>query len=139
MSKADEPAGSPSIKVTDRRAFSSDGTRREADAAPESRSPDAQTASPPSLGAQLPGVDMATLVISFRGSALLDLGLLKDPSMPDRPPNLDGARQMIDILSLLRDKTRGNLTRDESELLDQVIEELQLHWVRARQAPPANP
>jgi hypothetical protein len=41
---------------------------------------------------------------------------------------------MIDILVLLREKTRGNLDPDERELLEQVIEELQLHWVRVSQS-----
>lgn len=141
---SDEGQRPPEIKVTDRRSFAPDGTRRAdgsdapvAGAAHERSAPEVATheaSRDPQPANGLPGVDFAQIVISFRTSALLDLGLLKDPSIPEGPLRLDGARQMIDILVLLRDKTRGNLSADEGELLEQVIEELQLHWVRVSQA-----
>ncbi len=48
-------------------------------------------------------------------------------------PNLEGAAQMIEILTLLEEKTRGNLTAEERQLLEQVLYELRMRFVEAKQ------
>ena len=53
-----------------------------------------------------------------------------------REPNLPAAQQMIDILSLLEAKTRGNLTAEERQLLEQLLYELRLRYVEATQTAP---
>ena len=51
--------------------------------------------------------------------------------------NLDGAAQMIEILSLLEQKTRGNLTAEERQLLEQVLFELRMRFVEIQNGPGA--
>jgi hypothetical protein len=70
-----------------------------------------------------------TFVLSLAGSAAIHFGDLPDPSSGERfEPNLEGALQMIDILSLLDVKTRGNLTAEERQVLEQVLHELRLRF-----------
>ena len=69
-------------------------------------------------------------VLSLASTAAIHFGDLPDPiSGQPSAPNLDGAAQMIEILSLLDQKTRGNLTADERQMLDQVLYELRLRFV----------
>jgi hypothetical protein len=75
-------------------------------------------------------LSFTTFVLSLASSAAIHFGDLADPSS-GRPsePNLEGARQMIDILALLDVKTRGNLTAEERQVLEQVLYELRLRFV----------
>ena len=54
-----------------------------------------------------------------------------------KPPNLEGASQMIDILAMLEEKTRGNLTAQERSLLEQVLYDLRMRFVAAQQQAPS--
>ncbi len=79
-------------------------------------------------------MSFATLVISLSTSALIHLGVAPDAA--DAPPkpelNLPLARQTIDILEILREKTRGNLDEGESQLLEQLLHDLRLRYVAAK-------
>lgn len=70
-------------------------------------------------------------VLSLASSAAIHFGDLPDQSGARGEPNLDGAAQMIEILSLLDQKTRGNLTAEERSVLEQVLYELRLRFVEA--------
>jgi Domain of unknown function (DUF1844) len=71
-------------------------------------------------------------VISLASTAAIHFGDLPDPLSGERAePNLDGAAQMIEILALLDEKTRGNLTAEERQMLEQVLYELRLRFVTA--------
>jgi hypothetical protein len=81
-----------------------------------------------------PQLTFAAFVISLASSAAIHFGDLPDPvTGGTSEPNLDGAAQMIEILGLLEEKTRGNLTEDERQLLEQVLYELRLRFVQAKQ------
>lgn len=71
-------------------------------------------------------------VLSLASTAAIHFGDLADPAtgLPGEP-NLESAQQMIEILSLLDQKTRGNLTAEERQLLEQVLYELRLRFVQA--------
>jgi hypothetical protein len=73
----------------------------------------------------------AAFVLSLASSAAIHFGDLPDPTGDTSEPNLEGASQMIDILSLLEEKTRGNLTAEERQLIEQVLYELRLRFVEA--------
>ena len=74
-----------------------------------------------------------TFVISLASSAAIHFGDLPDPvSGGAAEPNLEAAAQMIEILALLEEKTRGNLTAEERQLLEQVLYELRLRFVEAK-------
>ena len=69
-------------------------------------------------------------VLSLAHTAAVHFGDVADPvSGETHPPNLAAAQQMIDILALLEEKTRGNLTAEERQLLDQILYELRLRYV----------
>lgn len=71
-------------------------------------------------------------VISLASTAAIHFGDLPDPVSGEASPlNLDGAAQMIEILSLLEQKTRGNLTAEERSILEQVLYELRMRFVDA--------
>jgi len=81
----------------------------------------------------MPPLDFTSFVISLATTAAIHFGDMADPLTGQKPePNLDGAAQMIDILSLLEEKTRGNLTAEERQVLDQVLYELRLRFVEAK-------
>ena len=79
-----------------------------------------------------PELSFVAFVVSIASTAAIHLGDLADPATGQRlEPNLEGAKQMIDILTLLEEKTRGNLTAEERQVLEQVLYELRLHFVEA--------
>ena len=77
-------------------------------------------------------LSFTTFVVSLASSAAIHFGDLLDPNTGQPAEvNLEGAAQMIDILALLEEKTRGNLTLEEREVLEQVLYELRLRFVDA--------
>ena len=75
-------------------------------------------------------LSFTTFVLSLAGSAAIHFGDLPDPASGETvAPNLEGATQMIDILTLLEEKTRGNLTAEERQVLEQVLYELRMRFV----------
>ena len=80
-------------------------------------------------------LSFTAFVLSLASTAAVHFGDLPDPqSGQPLEPNLDGAAQMIEILSLLDQKTRGNLTAEERQVLEQVLYELRMRFVDARNA-----
>jgi Domain of unknown function (DUF1844) len=79
-----------------------------------------------------PGLSFTAFVLSLASTAAIHFGDLPDPSAGQRgEPNLEGAAQMIEILSLLEQKTRGNLTAEERQVLEQLLYELRMRFVQA--------
>lgn len=78
----------------------------------------------------LPDVDFSSFIFSLSTSALLHLGEVPDPVSQKRGKNLPLAKQTIDILAILREKTRGNLTSAEEQLMDHLLTDLRWRYVR---------
>jgi len=157
MEEEDEkPKG---FKVEDRRRFSSEGDARpEAEARPEAAlrldSSEAPAAAIPvpetkqSAAAQSefqtePASDrargeisFATFVVSLSTQALMLLGEIPDPMTNQQARDLPGAQQLIDILGVLKEKTRGNLDHDEIGLLDSILFDLRMKYVEVARAGP---
>ena len=77
-------------------------------------------------------MDFGAFVMSMAHSALVHLGELEHPDAGQRATNLALAKQTIDILGMLRDKTRGNLTEEEARLLEHLVYDLRMKYVAAR-------
>jgi len=78
------------------------------------------------------GLSFTGFVLSLASTAAIHFGDLPDPvSGEPAEVNLDGAAQMIEILALLDQKTRGNLTAEERQILEQVLYELRMRFVEA--------
>jgi hypothetical protein len=84
--------------------------------------------------ATLPAIDFATFVLSLSHSALVHLGDAPDPD-GKRSVNLMLARQTVDLLTLLQDKTHGNLTGPEERILGQALYDLRLRYVEVSKPP----
>jgi hypothetical protein len=82
-----------------------------------------------------PGISFVAFVLSLAHTAAVHFGDVPDPvSGQKADTNLPAAQQMIDILSLIELKTRGNLTAEERQLLEQMLYELRLRYVEADKA-----
>lgn len=82
--------------------------------------------------APLPPPTFEWLTLSLRLQAEMHLGLLVAGEEKERPkPNLDAARHAIDLLAMLQEKTKGNLTLEEQRLLDNSVTELRFRYVQA--------
>ncbi len=119
----------PEVKVTDRRRFSStgeplDGAREEVPL--EDVSSEALAEAPP-----LPPATFEFLVLSFRLQAEMQLGMYRTEKEQQPAADLEGARHTIDMLGVLQEKTRGNLTLEEQRLLDNSLTELRFRYVQA--------
>lgn len=80
--------------------------------------------------ATLEKIDFSTLVFSLATSALINMGLNPDPVTKKIQKNLEFARQNIEILIMLQEKTKGNLSQDEAALLENLLTEVRLKYVK---------
>ena len=140
-----------SFKVTDRRGREPDGGSSGSgpgSTAPPATAPDRAAVDPGSAGRE-PGreaseppasaqgsVDLQGLFVMFASSALINLGEAADPATGERLVDLDQAKDAIDLLLLLREKTAGNRTEHESRLLEQILYDVQMRYVRAQSGSP---
>jgi len=83
----------------------------------------------------LPTIDFATFILSLSHSALMHLGEAPDPDGNKVATNLPLAKQNIDLLGLMEEKTKGNLTGDEERLLAQVLFDLRMRYVERSKEP----
>ncbi|MBI5966674.1 MAG: DUF1844 domain-containing protein [Deltaproteobacteria bacterium] len=81
---------------------------------------------PPSL----PEINFSSFIFSLGTSTLLHLGEVPDPVTQKREKNLPLAKQTIDILGMLREKTQGNLTPDEQKLIENLLTDLRWRYIR---------
>ena len=79
-----------------------------------------------------PAISFIAFVLSLAHTAAVHFGDIPDPATGEKTQvNLPAAQQMIDILALLEEKTRGNLTAEERQLLDQMLFELRMRYIAA--------
>lgn len=83
---------------------------------------------------ELPRLDFSTFVLGIIGSAYVHLGEAPSPEGPSER-NLFLARQDIDLLGVLEEKTKGNLTGEEEALLEQALTDLRMRFVEASRTP----
>jgi len=78
----------------------------------------------------LPPLEFGSIVILLYLPALVQLGLVEDPATGEQQENLPLAKRNIDLLDLLRDRTKGNLEGEEQKFLDGVLDQLKLAYLR---------
>jgi hypothetical protein len=92
---------------------------------------------PEETGSQTPPITFGAFALSLATSGLVHLGQVASPDAPEGsspgPPNLPLARQTIELLEMLQQKTRGNLDQDEEKLLESLLYDLRMGYVRARE------
>jgi hypothetical protein len=80
----------------------------------------------------LPEINFPTFIMSLNASALVNLGILDNPSTGKNEINLALAKQTIDILCMLEEKTRGNLSKDEESMLKNILYDLRIIYVKEK-------
>ena len=137
------------FKVVDRRRFTAEGELK-ADAAPDKPRPVTPPPAEPPRPAQPakaggkerarepqgppPGIDFMTFVASLATNALAAMGALPEGRAHGMPIDPQMAREYIDIIAMLQQKTRGNLDQEEEQALARLITELRMHYVEFTKA-----
>jgi hypothetical protein len=127
--------------IKDRRHFDESGTvRQDEEMKPQAKTPE-EGVKPPQAApeaeaasgaeeAPLPEINFASFIFSLSTTAMYHFGDFPDPGTQEPRKNLPAAKQTIDILSILRAKTEGNLDPNEKELLDGILYELRMRFVK---------
>jgi len=136
MAKGED--SSSGFRVVDRRPFAADGSRKEdavaeemngetAGATAQSAPREAPSEAPGPFDEESSGFE--TLVSYLSTTAMFQLGLIAGPSGEHIPADMPNAKRTLDLLEVLQQKTRGNLTAGESRLLEDVLYELRMSFV----------
>lgn len=80
----------------------------------------------------LPKIDFSSFILSLYSSGLVQLGKVEDPSTGEKATHLDLAKDTIDMIAMLEEKTRGNLTEEEKNLLKALLSEIRMAYVEAK-------
>lgn len=78
---------------------------------------------------ETPAIDFTTFVLSLVSSTQVHLGLIENPVSKKKEPDMLAARQSIDILDMLKEKTKGNLSNEEERLVEYVLYDLRMKYV----------
>lgn len=129
--------------IKDRRAFDEKGARKEGAAhakqtekggAREGQGKmDDRSSARREEAMPLPEVNFSSLIFSLSYSALFHLGETADPQGGEKKKDLPLAKHAIDTIAMLKDKTRGNLTEEEQRFLDNILMDLRLKFVKAKE------
>ena len=122
--------------IRDKRQFTTEGETK-----PETETPvddthagdRAQTSTDQSAKSDsipLPEINFSSFILSISSSVLFHFGDIPDPVSGKQERNLPMAKQTIDILGILKEKTKGNLAKDEEQLLDHLLHDLRLKYVQ---------
>jgi len=130
MKKKESAGKKEEIKIVDKRRIMEDSD--EEDTAPEESGGEEAHASDDPC-AQFPDrMDFVTFILSMSQTALVSLGCGPHPDTGKCDCDLRSAKMTIDILEVLQEKTRGNLTGEEERILDRILAELRLMWVEKK-------
>ncbi|MEN6310790.1 MAG: DUF1844 domain-containing protein, partial [Acidobacteriota bacterium] len=78
----------------------------------------------------LPPLEFSSIIVLFYFPALIHLGLMEDPASGERRENMVLAKRNIDLLDLLRDRTKGNLEAEEEKFLENVLSQLKMAYLK---------
>ena len=138
----EEEQESPGFTVSDRRSsHMKEEEKAEADAAKEEkRRKEEKEVEAAREEHPLPEINFSTFVLSLGSTALVQLGEIEDPATGALSENFVSAKQTIDILGVLEEKTQGNLDNEETSLLTNLLYDLRMRYVNKLQggnAPPS--
>jgi len=133
-----EEGGSEEAGVTDEQPEPAEpeaaGESQAADAEPDAEDGAEEDGAPQDDQAQQEfPLSFATFVISLGDSALIHLGTIPHPATGEPKPDMQAARQTIDILGILDEKTQGNLTEEEQKLMSNLLYTLRMQWIQANE------
>lgn len=85
----------------------------------------------PEQEAILPEINFINFLFSISTSALIQLGEIQDPVSQQTAKNLPLAKQTIDLIGMLKEKTKGNLTPEEAKLIENILFDLRMRYLKA--------
>lgn len=120
------------IRVEDRRHFDQEGNpivqEEQKESSTQEQAKTERTESSQTSGMP-PGLDFVAILFTYVHSALMYLGEVTDPEGKESE-NIEGARQMIDILEVMQQKTKGNLTKEEEQYLESALYDLRMRYMK---------
>lgn len=135
MTKEQEEQG---FRVTDKRGFNEDGdpvpaepqaTEKEVET-PAAEKPSAKEEKPPEKETPpRPPIDFPSYILSYYTQGCVLLGEVPNPYTNKKEEDLEAAKHTVDILSMLEQKTKGNLSKEEQQLLESVLYELRMKYM----------
>ena len=123
--------------IKDKRSLDEEGELKEENETAGEKTPGAEapkTEAPKTDGSQrqpLPEVNFNSLIFSLSSSALFHLGEIADPQSGEKGKDLPMARHSIDIIAMLKDKTKGNLAGEEEKFIENILADLRMRYVKA--------
>jgi len=118
------------FRVIDKRA-AAETTEKEDKVKKETKAPEKEAQKEAEQPSPVPEVTFSAFVYSLSTSALVHLGEIPEPITEQMDKNLPLAKQTIDILGILQEKTKGNLAQDEENLLNNFLYDLRMRYVKA--------
>jgi hypothetical protein len=131
MDMAEEEKG---FVIKDRRSLDEEGELKEEDKGSELETEKEKKEGKKADDTQrqpLPEVNFNSLIFSLSSSALLHIGEIADPHTGEKRKDLPLAKHSIDIIAMLKEKTKGNLNDEEQKFMDNILADLRLRYVKA--------
>lgn len=147
--RAEEEQAEKGFTISDKRLFTKEGQRKEPTSQPEPprasappppprpeaprarEAPQARAAAGSPPPRNMPPADFSTFVAMLANNVMMFLGQIPDPVTQQRRRDLPQAKHTVDLLLMLRDKTQGNLTTQEEQLMRELLPQLQMAYVSA--------
>jgi len=130
MNGKDEKNQEKSFTVRDKR-FSATKEEKEEHQTTEGGKTEGPPKEDASAKEALPEVDFNSFIFSLSTSVLIQLGEIEDPFTKKSAKNLPLAKQTIDLIGMLKEKTKGNLTPQEERLIESILYDLRMRYVKA--------
>ena len=118
------------FNVTDKRGFTEDGMRKPVTEEPVETPPaTAASETKEKSGEARPPIDFPSYILGYYTQGMVLLGEIPNPYTNKKEEDAESARNIVDILALLEQKTKGNLSSEESKLLESVLYELRMKFM----------
>ena len=124
------PEEEKGFQINDRRKAFSEGEEKQEKKAEEPREEHLHEHEHEHEHGEMPPVDFISFISSLAATAFLHLCDKFSPDQPDDMKDLTAAKQMIDLLGLLDEKTKGNLTQEEAQMMESILYSLRMRYVR---------
>jgi len=121
--------------IKDRRSFDDKGDLKEKDSTEEKKVKEEPKEKPQEKEAEttpLPEVNFSSLILSLSSTAFLHFGEIPDPGTGEKRKDLPLAKHAIDTIAMLKEKTEGNLTKEEKQFIENILTDLRWHFVKAK-------
>ena len=120
--------------IKDKRRFEADGAARDGEtkdsATPNSAFVLKESAESKARPAETAAIDFSSFIMSLATQTLMQLGEVKPPEGVKIPIDVESARQSIEVIAMLEEKTRGNLEPHEDKLVEEILHTLRLHFLK---------